>query len=129
MSVQSGSIASFPTTLSSYSKFRLALKSKEVQRQYPNLLEKFLDFCRFEGLDIEEKSQEFFRFAKDKSEDEVEDLIIRFVSFQNERIHRQEITAGTLRNYVKAIKLFCRMNRYVLLILPKDMLYYTEETS
>jgi integrase len=111
MSVQSGSIASFPRTLSSYSKFRMALKSKEVQRQYPNLLEKFLDFCRFEGLDIEEKSQEFFRFAKDKSQDEVEDIIIRFVSFQTERIHRQEITAGTLRNYVKAIKLFCRMNR------------------
>jgi integrase len=111
MSVQSGSFESFSTTLSSYSKFRMALKSREVQRQYPNLLEKFLDFCRFEGLDIEQKSLEFFRFAKDKSQDEVEDIIIRFVSFQKERIDRQEITAGTLRNYVKAIKLFCRMNR------------------
>jgi integrase len=89
----------------------MALKSREVQRQYPNLLEKFLDFCRFEGLDIEQKALEFFRFAKDKSQDEVEDLIIRFVSFQKERIDRQEITAGTLRNYIKAIKLFCRMNR------------------
>lgn len=57
----------------------MALKSGEVQRQYPNLLGKFLDFCRFEGLDIEQKSLEFFRFAKDKSQDEVEDLIIRFV--------------------------------------------------
>ena len=111
MSVQSGSIASFPPTLSSYSKFRMALKSKEVQRQYPNLLERFLDFCRFEGLDIEEKSQEFFRFARVKCQDEVEDIIIRFVSFHKERIDRQKITAGTLRNYVKAIKLFCRMNR------------------
>jgi integrase len=33
------------------------------------------------------------------------------VSFQKERIDRHEITAGTLRNYIKAIKLFCRMNR------------------
>jgi integrase len=102
---------SFPTTLSSYSKFRMALKSREVQRQYPNLLEKFLDFCKFEGFDVEQKSVEFFRFAKNKSQDEVEDIIIRFVSFQKERIDRHEITAGTLRNYVKAIKLFCRMNR------------------
>jgi len=78
MSVQSRSIEPFPTTLSSYSKFRMALKSREVQRQYPNLLGKFLDFCRFEGLD-EQKSLEFIRFAKDKSQDEVEDLIIRFV--------------------------------------------------
>jgi hypothetical protein len=89
----------------------LSLKSREIQRQYTNLFEKFLDFCRFEGLNIEEKSQEFFRFAKDKSQDEVEDIIIRFVSFQKERIDRHEITAGTLRNYVKATKLFCRMNR------------------
>jgi integrase len=111
MAVQSKSIETFPITLSSYSRFRMALKSREVQRQYPNLLEKFLDFCRFEGLDIEQKALEFFRFAKDKSQDEVEDLIIRFVSFQKERIDRQEITAGTLRNYIKAIKLFCRMNR------------------
>jgi hypothetical protein len=49
----------------------MALKSREVKRQYPNLLEKFLDFCRFEGLDIEEKSQEFFHFTKAKTQDEV----------------------------------------------------------
>jgi hypothetical protein len=68
MSVQSGSIASFPTTLSPYSKFRMALKSKEVQRQYPSLLEKFLDFYKFEGLNVVLKSQEFFRFTKNKSQ-------------------------------------------------------------
>lgn len=31
----------------------MALKSKEVQRQYPNLLERFLEFGQFEGLDME----------------------------------------------------------------------------
>ena len=30
--------------------------------------------------------------------------------FQKDRIDKKEITAGTLRNYVKAIKLSCRMN-------------------
>lgn len=30
-------------------KFKMAFKSKEVQRQYPNLLERFLDFGGFEG--------------------------------------------------------------------------------
>jgi hypothetical protein len=38
-------------------------------------------------------------------------LVFRFVLYQNERIGREEITSGTLRNYVKAVKLFCRMNR------------------
>jgi hypothetical protein len=89
----------------------MALKSKEVQRQYPNLLERFLDFCKFEGLDIEQKAIKFFCFVKSKSLEEVEDLVIRFVLFQKNRIDKGEITSGTLRNYVKAIKLFCRMNR------------------
>jgi hypothetical protein len=100
-----------PPRLSPYAKFKMALKSKEVQRQYPSLLGKFLDFCKFEGLDIEQKTIKFCDFVKSKSQEEVEDLIIRFVLFQKDRIDKKEITPGTLRNYVKAIKLFCRMNR------------------
>jgi hypothetical protein len=97
--------------LSAYSKFKIALKSKEVQRQYPNLLQKFLDFWKSEGFNVEEKANNFYLFAKSKSQEDVEDLIIGFIIEQKERIDRREITAGTLRNYVKAIKLFCRMNR------------------
>lgn len=100
-----------PSMLSPYSKFRMALKSKEVQRQYPNLLSKFLDFCKIYGLNIEEKSLNFSIFAKSKTQEEVEDLVIRFVLFQKERIDKKEITPGTLRNYLKAVKLFCKMNR------------------
>ncbi len=89
----------------------MALKSKEVQRQYPNLLERFLDFCKFEGSNVEQKAMKFSGFARSKSQEEIEDLVIRFVLFQKERIEKGEITSGTLGNYVKAIKLFCRMNR------------------
>ena len=98
-------------TLSPYSKFKMALISKEVQRQYPNLLAKFLDFCKCEGLNVEEKSAKFSTFARSNSQEDVEDMLIRFVLFQKDRIVKKEITPGTLRNYVKAIKLFCRMNR------------------
>jgi hypothetical protein len=49
MSKQANTIADLPVTsaLSPYSRFKVALKSKEVQRQYPNPLERFLDFCKF----------------------------------------------------------------------------------
>ena len=70
-----------------------------------------MDFCKFEGLDVEQKAIKFSCFAKSKSQEEVEDLVIRFVLFHKDRIDNQEITSGTLRNYVKAVKLFCRMNR------------------
>ena len=54
MSIQTNTTDSVVTSaLSPYSRFKMALKSKEVQRQYPNLLERFLDFCKFEGLDVE----------------------------------------------------------------------------
>jgi len=67
----------------------MALKSKEVQRQYPNLLERFLDFCKFEGLDIDQKAIKFCDFVKLKSQEEAEDLIIRFVLFQKETSERR----------------------------------------
>ncbi len=89
----------------------MALKSREVQRQYPNLLDKFLDYGRFNGVNVEEKSNNFYLFAKSKSPEEIEDLIIGFVFRQKERIDKGDITSGTLRNYVKAVKLFCRMIR------------------
>src|SRR5215831_9857487 len=107
----------------------------EIKRgsKYPNLFEKFLDFCKFEGLHIEEKSQEILRFVFSKSQDEIEDIIIRFVSFQKERIHRQEITAGTLRKYIKAVKL--GRNRIniswdiIVSYLPKLKQYWLGRTS
>jgi hypothetical protein len=102
---------SVTSVLSPYSKFKMALKSKEVKRQYPNLLEKFLDFCKIEGHSVEQKATNFYLFAKSKSQEELEDLVIKFILFQTERIDQGEITSGTLRNYLKALKLFCKMNR------------------
>ncbi len=68
--------------LQAYDKFKMALKSKEVQRQYPNLLERFLDFAKSGGVDVAQKAAEFHSFVKCKSQEEVEDLLIRFILFQ-----------------------------------------------
>jgi hypothetical protein len=35
---------------------------------------------------------------------------VRFLQAQKDRVEQKEITGATLRNYVKAIKLFCEMN-------------------
>ncbi|MGB6627766.1 MAG: hypothetical protein WBE61_06520, partial [Nitrososphaeraceae archaeon] len=40
--------------------------------------------------------------------------ILKFIQFQKERFNRKEITAGTIRNYVKSIKLFCAMSDIVI---------------
>jgi integrase len=96
--------------LSPFAKFTTALKSREVQRQYPISLGRFLDFCKFDGLDVEEKAVNFYDSVQSNSE-EVEELLISFISFQKQRIEKKEITSGTLKNYLKAVKLFCKMNR------------------
>jgi hypothetical protein len=49
MFTETATISLVPSRLSPYAKFKMALKSKEVQKQYPSLLEKFLDFCKFQG--------------------------------------------------------------------------------
>lgn len=45
-----------PPKMSPYAKSKMVLKSKVVQRQHPNLLERFLDFGKFKGLDVEQKA-------------------------------------------------------------------------
>lgn len=51
--------------------------------------------------------------------------ILRFTQFQKERFNRKEITAGTIRNYVKSIKLFCSMSDIAKIArgLPKGRRY------
>jgi hypothetical protein len=36
-------------------------------------------------------------------------MILRFLELQNSRVNNREISGATVRNYVKAIKLFCEM--------------------
>jgi hypothetical protein len=66
-----------PIIVSPHAKFKMALKSKEVQRQYPNLLTRFLDFSRFEGPDMEQETTKFCEFVKSRTSYDVVDLVIR----------------------------------------------------
>jgi hypothetical protein len=39
--------------------------------------------------------------------------VLRFAQAQKERVGNEEISPATLRNYIKAVKLFCEMNDIV----------------
>jgi len=115
------------TIISPYERFCLALKSSESKIQYPNRLQRFLEFLQIEGSTMDEKCLILYNLLKGKtSSEELEDLIFKFIIFQKERIARKEIGPGTLTNYMKAIKLFCKMNRInvfwdiVKTIIPSD---------
>lgn len=98
-----------------------ALKSPEVRRQYPKLLKIFLDTIKFElDKNIEERTYRLFQHSISNKK-WLENQIIRFVEYQKQRVERKEIAAGTLKNYIKVIKLFCQMNEIDNLVLWKKI--------
>jgi hypothetical protein len=94
--------------LSPYDNFIYALKSKDVIRQYPSLLGKFLDFLQFNG-NIEQMCFELYKMGKE-SPIILQSNLIKFCILQRNRVEKREISEGTLRNYLKPIKLFFDMN-------------------
>ena len=90
--------------LTPYENFVFALNSKESKRQYPNRLDKFLVFLRLEGT-IEEKCNKLCELGQ-KDTNLLQSYLIRFINSQKDRIKNKEIGEATLRNYIKAIKLF-----------------------
>jgi hypothetical protein len=91
-----------PWTLYLYAMRSPATKEKNLIR-----LGKFLTFLNLQGT-IEEKARTFAEKGKD---DNIWAFngILKFIQFQKQRFNSKEITAGTIRNYVKSVKLFCHM--------------------
>lgn len=117
------------TTASSdpYSLFLFAMNSPETRVKYNARLRRFFDYINLEteaisptGV-VEVNSQKkstasmkekcIFFTEKAKSDSTWAFFkIVEFLQFEKGRVERKEITAGTIRNYVKAIKLFCEMS-------------------
>ena len=70
-------------------------------------LRRFLSFLNLQGV-LEDKARIFAEKGKNDSIWAF-NSILEFLQVQIERFNRKEITAGTIRNYVKSIKLFCQM--------------------
>jgi hypothetical protein len=86
-----------------------AIKSPATKEKYLLRLRKFLDFIDDQKpAALETKARAFAEKGKD-SYGWAFNSIIEFIQQQKERFNRKEISAGTIRNYVKSIKLFCQM--------------------
>jgi hypothetical protein len=94
-----------------FQNFIYALKSKDVKRQYPAMLLRFLNFTNASGETIEEKCISLYDFCqKIENRRALESELMRYIHFQQGRVDNKEISPGTLRNYMKAIKHFFTMN-------------------
>jgi len=61
------------------------------------------------GAVIEERCNSFSEKSKQANEWTLA-VIIKFLQYEKQRVQREEITAATLANFVKSIKLFCEMS-------------------
>ena len=90
------------------------MNSPVTRDRYTTRLDKFFQFIGIGGDTIEERCLSFVEKAKNDN-DWAFRSIINFLQFQKDRVNRKEITGSTVRNYVKAIKLFTEMNDIVIL--------------
>jgi hypothetical protein len=94
--------------LDPYSMFIFAMKSPVTRRKYTGRFARFLDFIGLAQGTIEQRCKNFTEKAGDDSKWALNN-IIRFLQAQKQKVEQKEITAATLNNYVKSIKLFCEV--------------------
>jgi hypothetical protein len=93
-----------------YSLFLYAFRSPVTKDCYLRRMKTFFNFINFlpDG-NLEEKCN-FFATKGLEDPKWAFNNIIKFLQYQKERVEKTEISAGTLRNFVKTIKLFCEMS-------------------
>jgi integrase len=94
--------------------FLYALRAPESKRQYPRRLKIFLDYLTNKGEiennnSLEEQAKEFLIKTKENPK-WANGQLMEFILFQKHRAERGEIVFTTIRNYLKATKLFLDMN-------------------
>ena len=90
-----------------------ALDNPLTRRYYERRIRVFFAHAGIEGKDLREQASAFVRRAKEDPTYAYY-AVTGFVRFEKERVERGEITAGTLTNFVKAVRLFCEQNDIVL---------------
>jgi integrase len=94
--------------------FVYAIRSPYTKESYFRRLRRFFDSTNLaKGLTFQERCN-IFAYKGRKDSKWAFNNILRFLQTQKQRVERKGITAGTLRNYVKTIKMFCEVTDVVI---------------
>jgi len=92
-----------------YYIFKYSIRSEVTRRYYERRIRTFFDFIQFlPSSELEKRCNIFAKKATRNNKWAVVN-IIRFLQYEKERVEKGEITAATLSNFVKSIKLYCEM--------------------
>jgi hypothetical protein len=92
-----------------FSLFVYAVRSQVTRDYYLRRLRIFFNHIGLLSEGTMEKRCNLFASKGKENPNWAFSCIVRFLQYQKERVEREEITGATLRNFVKAIKLFCEM--------------------
>ena len=101
----------FHDVTSPYNMFKYSVRSELTRKYYERRIKRFFDFIGFlvnSGSGIDERCNLFAEKGKSDT-NWATTRIISFLQYEKERVQKEEITAATLSNFVKSIKLFCEM--------------------
>jgi len=105
--------SSCTTIMDPWSLFLYGMKAPMTREKYRGRLAKFFDFIGLTVGTMKERATAFTERGK-RQPDWVFVCVLRFAHAQKERVRNGEISPATLRNYIKAVKLFCEMNDIVI---------------
>lgn len=95
-----------------YSIFVYAIKSPLTRKKYEGRLNKFFDFTGIAGETLEARCAAFEQKTRADA-NWATSVTMWFLQSLKRRVESKEISGATIRNYVKAIKLFCEMNEII----------------
>ncbi len=92
-----------------YKMFVFSIRSEVTRKYYERRLRHFFNHIHFEVENLKNMEVRCNNFSvKGKIDTNwAIEQVITFLHFQKDRVYKGEITASTLRNFIKAIKLFC----------------------
>ncbi|MGD9674648.1 MAG: hypothetical protein AB7U98_14360 [Candidatus Nitrosocosmicus sp.] len=102
------------TTRTPFFKFSYAISSEQTKEYYFRKLKVFLEYLDIPKEPFEDGVNTLYDQIQEKGIDWFTESLIDFIVDFKQRVTNREITAGTLRNYYKPIKLFCDMNNILL---------------
>jgi len=109
MLTQSSTEDKNPNVTTPYYIFKYSIRSELTRRYYERRIRTFFDYIRFlPNSELERRCNVFAKKAI-KNNNWAVDNIIRFLQYEKGRVEIGEITAATLINFVKSIKLYCEM--------------------
>ena len=94
--------------------FVYAIRSLYIKESYFRRLRRFFDainFCKGETMD---KRCNAFAYSGRNDSNWAFGNILKFLHSQKERVEKKEITASTLGNYAKTIKMFCEVTDIII---------------